>query len=225
MCIFKKNKKANASKKVDEHANLEMIDGVNNAVADAIKTVKILAEEYDLLHIPDIDEMTIFMHSCYRIDPIYNYKYSTEYVKEMTDTRRVDVQKYLNKCIERIEYMRDHVEENTNEIERLRKNGMPLFIDVIDGYYNTYKYCFCYEFKETDKKGVYDAYVVESDNKPRRRKIYAATHMVKPMTETEFENKYIIGRLAEYSPINEIDVVEYDNQLRQYFHGQREITD
>ena len=48
-------------------------------------------------------------------------------------------------------------------------------------------------------------------------------YKIEPMTEEEFEQYYIMGRLRVCKFWDEEAAIEYDNYLRRLFHGQREI--
>ena len=91
-------------------------------------------------------------------------------------------------------------------------------------HYAKKKYCFCYEFKKTDNKWEYLANVVDTNfNSAYNTTIDLRYASVRAMTEEEFENEYIINRVGLMHNMSESDIVKYDNEIRQLFHGQREI--
>ena len=79
----------------------------------------------------------------------------------------------------------------------------------------------CYEFKKIED-GVFQAYVFDTQAKSGHIMIVPYyEYVLEEMTEDEFENKYIIGRMALSSFDNENEAIEYDNSIRRLFNGQR----
>lgn len=147
-----------------------------------------------------------------------------------------------------LEYV-DICDENREGLEEKMKDGMPLFIVVEPlkkgGFELNEKnlrpsrgtlyfknplrfakkwYCFCYEFKKTDNRWVYLANVVDTETaKAYNTKIDLRYASVRAMTEEEFENEYIIRRVGLMDNMTEPEIVNYDNEVRRLFHGQREV--
>ena len=115
------------------------------------------------------------------------------------------------------------VQKNERELEKWYKDGVPLFITLTYLVNGLKLYAMCYEFKK-NKNGGFDAYVFFSNNP--QGKIFSFDkfdYKIDRMTETEFENEYIMGRMSNTSFESENDAVEYDNSIRRLFHGQRDV--
>lgn len=151
---------------------------------------------------------------------IYYFSLSEEELKELPsmlnekkEEARLKIYEYYKKGV-----------ENVKSLEEFLKNGMPLFITLTSiSNPDEKKYAMCYEYKKDDD-GTYKAYLFTTGN--RYGEMYYLTkysYSIKKMTEEEFENHYVIGRLSAHGFDKEEDAIEYDNYLRRLFHGQREI--
>lgn len=117
------------------------------------------------------------------------------------------------------------VNENKDKLNNLYKKGMPLFLKFTSLYRNTFMYVMCYEIKQYED-GSYKAYIFsDSEAKGKVIKFCYWDYSIEPMTENEFEQFYIMGRMKVSTHYCEEDAIEYDNYLRRLFHGQREIID
>ena len=219
-------KKFNAKRKekVDVVKNLALVDKMETVRANAIKEVETLAEKYGMRWVDEVERL-IGYFNCYFVSSSWAEDREEEEAKMIINEKIENIEAHLELCKKRINEFKDNFDKNNEVIEKLYNQGMPLFIVITDTVSDKNPmYCFCYEFKKTEKYGLYDSFIVSNESKnPYRFKLWAGRYSVKPMTEEEFENNYIIPRLEAYNPINEVDLVDYDNQLRQYFHGQREI--
>lgn len=113
--------------------------------------------------------------------------------------------------------------ENKEKLNALVDN-CPLFIKIsqLDGTCPP-EYKMCYEFKNPSN-GVYYLYTFGTKNQCGGTiRIDYTRDSVEKMTEEEFENHYIIGRMKCSNFTDEQEAIDYDNKIRRLFHGQREI--
>lgn len=130
------------------------------------------------------------------------------------------------KAVELHEWAKTYVEQCKENKEKLAafygQEELPLFI-VLESLIPDFrtKYCFCYEFKDTEDDGVYRAYVFP-DNMANAdiMDIDYRKWSVRPMTKFEFEHIYLMGRLGSKNFDTEEEAIEYDNYLRRLFNGQ-----
>lgn len=172
----------------------------------------------------------------------YYMTYPEAYIgKTMDDVKNDDAKKSVeaNSAKERLilefEKYRDNCEKNKVALKEFYENEPPLFIVIkpisIGKYmpkwrqYNPNdKYCFCYEFKDTEDDGIYVANIFPSRcNYAYNTSIDYRECSVRQMTEYEFEHEYIINRINGKHFDDEAKLVEFDNNIRRLFHGQRNI--
>jgi len=113
--------------------------------------------------------------------------------------------------------------ENKEKLDAL-VDKCPLFIKMypLDGDCPP-EYKMCYEFKKRSE-GNYELYVFGTGRQDGTvLSIDCTRYAVEQMTEDEFENHYIMGRMKVSNFTDEQEAIDYDNKLRRLFHGQREI--
>lgn len=155
------------------------------------------------------------VYDCYKKTTVQEVV--TESNKKLTDmlAKRSELadwlETYKEKCIKNKKALKNAVE----------KRLIPPFVvmeSLIDG---SRRYCFCYEFKKTETDGIYYAYIVDDrHNAAYTELVDARVTCIKEMTDNDFEQHYIIGRLSLMGFSKETDIVEYDNYLRKYFNEQ-----
>jgi hypothetical protein len=199
----------------------DMANKINESVSDAIHEIVAYAKEIN----PDIVDSEIVRHMVTMLtwrnveDPI---RLSTtidfdERMESIAETK-ADFKKELD-------IYGKKVNENKGKLNNFYKNGMPLFLKFTSLYRNTVMYAMCYEIKQYED-GSYKAYIFsDGEGKGKVIEFCYWDYSIEPMTETEFEQFYIIGRMGVSTHYCEEDAIEYDNYLRRLFHGQREIID
>lgn len=199
----------------------DMANKINESVSDATNEIIAYAKEIN----PDIVDSEIVRHMVIILnwekveDPI---RLSTtidfdERMKSIVETK-VDFKKELDVYGQK-------VNENKDKLNNFYKKGMPLFLKFTSLYRNTVMYAMCYEIKQYED-GSYKAYIFsDSEGRGKVIEFWYWDYSIEPMTETEFEQFYIIGRMEVSTFSCEEGAIEYDNYLRRLFHGQREITD
>jgi hypothetical protein len=199
----------------------DMANKINESVSDAIHEIVAYAKEIN----PDIVDSEIVRHMVTMLtwrnveDPI---RLSTtidfdERMESIAETK-ADFKKELD-------IYGKKVNENKGKLNNFYKNGMPLFLKFTSLYRNTVMYAMCYEIKQYED-GSYKAYIFsDGEGKGKVIEFCYWDYSIEPMTENEFEQFYIMGRMKVSTHYCEEDAIEYDNYLRRLFHGQREIID
>lgn len=222
--MFKKRKKEEST--IDRTKNNELIDGVRHRIDKAEDTIREAATKAGIEDLDAIYEMNRTLNS---LILWYGWLDSNTAELETKCSERIElVEEYEAKCLKKIEDMLTAISTNKEAIDKMIEDGMPLFLVIetnnIDRSEPDIDYVFCYEFKKTETNGLYNAYVLSSDNRESYlMKVFAGESTVRAMTEEEFENKYIINRLSVMEFEKEEEIVEYDNKVRNLFHGQRII--
>ena len=199
----------------------DMANKINEAVSDATDEIVAYAKEIN----PDIANSEIVWHMVrvlswekvedpIRLSTTIDFDERMRSISETKDDFKKELDAYGQK-----------VNENKDKLNNLYKKGMPLFLKFTSLYRNTVMYAMCYEIKQYED-GSYKAYIFsDSQDEGKVIEFWYWDYSIEPMTEEEFEQYYIIGRMGAESFYCEESAIEYDNYLRRLFHGQREITD
>lgn len=199
----------------------DMANKINESVSDATNEIVAYAKEIN----PDIVDSEIVRHMVIMLD----WRKVESPIRLSTtidfDERMRSIAETKNDFKKELDAYGQKVNENKDKLNNFYKNGMPLFLKFTSLYRNTVRYAMCYEIKQYED-GSYKAYIFsDSEEKGRVVKFCYWDYSIEPMTETEFEQFYIIGRMEVSTHYSEEDAIEYDNYLRRLFHGQREIID
>ena len=220
-------KKKKNVKEVDYEQNTNLINEVNNRLDEAGENIKAAAQECGL------KDSDIYYDMCQRLEIIRMWvgnwmNRSTESLTKTCEEKINTINEYEQKCLNQFNTIKNEFGPSTAVIDKMIEDGMPLFLVIETNDINCDKpnvrYVFCYEFQKTDNPGQYNAYVLSSEKRDGYlMTVFAGNCKVRQMTEREFEEHYIIGRLKVMELFSEQDVVEYDNYVRNLFNGQREI--
>jgi hypothetical protein len=151
-------------------------------------------------------------------------KFSLDSYKERIREMKAKFIDYVDAEVKRAKKYKEARIANKAALEEIHKNGCPLFIvaEPIHDYFTIEKkYLMCYEFQKSEKEGYYNVYEFSGDDAyghviPINYDCYS----IREMTEWEFYEHYLIGRLSQRNFRNEEDAIEYDNYLRRLFHDQ-----
>ena len=153
-------------------------------------------------------------------------KYSNEYSFDNINERIHAVNEFQNEFRPRITEYWDKVIKNQEDMLNWCYKGVPLFITLnpLWGNYSRKRYAMCYEFKKNGPN--YIAYIFAWDTlEGMIFDVDPFDFSISKMTEEEFENEYIMGRMNVSCFRYENDAIEYDNSIRRLFHGQRDVID
>lgn len=197
----------------------DMANKINEAVSKATDEIYAYAEIIN----PDIvDSMClhdmIIMLSWRKVDDPLRLSTSIDFDERMNGISclKADFEEILAEYGKR-------VNDNKDKLNNLYEKGMPLFLKFTNLYRNTVMYAMCYEFKRYEN-GKYKAYVFTDTGEAGKVNEFGYwDYAVEPMTEEEFEQYYIIGRMGLMNFSSESEAIDYDNYLRRLFHGQREV--
>lgn len=207
----------------------ELVNAHNEEVASLLEEFKDFCKKKssnpDILDSRCIALMCIYIiqYGNCRYDAYYDdkkdYNTSVNYLYETKQRLLKDVETYKKDAIEYFKRV-DGNKEKLNAFE----NNTPLFFTLTDiTYENGGKlYCMCYEFKKAGD-GVFNAYIFDGEERDGHiMEISYLDWSLEKMTEKEFEEHYIMDRLKRKEFCRENDAIEYDNELRRLFHGQRD---
>lgn len=112
---------------------------------------------------------------------------------------------------------------NKEELNSIFEGGLPLFITLTSLRSDAKTYAMCYEIKKYDN-GEFQAYLFTGDREEGHLNTFTyLDYKIEPMTEEEFEQYYIMQRMGNTNFSTESEAINYDNEVRRLFHGQREI--
>lgn len=196
-----------------------MANKINEAVSKATDEICVYAETInpDIVDSMCLHDMIIIL-SWRKVDDPLRLSTSIDFDERMNGISHIKAD-----FEERLAEYGKRVNDNKDKLNNLYEKGMPLFLKFTNLYRNTVMYAMCYEFKRYEN-GKYKAYVfTDTDEAGKVNEFGYWDYAVEPMTEEEFEQYYIVGRLATRSFWDEEEAIEYDNYLRRLFHGQREV--
>lgn len=213
-----KNRKENKKK-------LELVKSLNDKVESTIEDIKsfALAVDEDLADSGfvwnlerEAQNFSIYERyfSDYSFDRINEKMHG---LNEFQSTFRARITEYWNKVI-----------KNKENLSNMYKEGAPLFITLSPLWGGRKKrYAMCYEFKKNvEHEGLYSAYIFAQDTEEGMVfDIDPRDFSISKMTEEEFEDNYIMGRMEVTKFYFEDEAIEYDNSIRRLFHGQRDVID
>ena len=204
----------------EEKQKIQLINEINEAIYQYGVALRLLATEtcedlpnsgffYDIWYILALQKIDDYRYDSYSLS-------SLKVKKENLPSLYKDLKENL------LAYW-DKVKDNKDKLDEFFKKGSPLFIKMTSMRNNRVKYALCYELKKYENNK-YKAYVFTDDYADGQTVEFTyLDYALEQMTEEEFEQYYIMGRLKLMTFRYENDAIEYDNELRRLFHGQREI--
>lgn len=207
-------------KKIEDNKKIELIKEINEAVSTYRSQLFDFARETN----EDLPA-SLYVWDIFRLldwKQVDSFRYESYTLSELTNMR-----KELDGFFENVKVMITSywlkAEKNKEELSKIFEKGVPLFIKLTSIGSGKVTYAMCYEFKRYDDDK-YQAYVfTDNDLNGKIIDFSYLDYGVEQMTEVEFEQYYVMDRLRLMSFKHENDAIEYDNELRRLFHGQREI--
>lgn len=143
-------------------------------------------------------------------------------IEELTKTKELVANLY-DEYKNKLDIFWEKAKANKEELNSIFEKGLPLFITLTSLRSDGKIYAMCYEIKKYDN-GEFQAYLFTGDRKDGHLDTFTYfNYKIEPMTEEEFEQYYIMQRMGTTNFNSESEAIEYDNELRRLFHGQREI--
>lgn len=143
-------------------------------------------------------------------------------IEELVKTKELVADLY-DEYKDRIDAFWEKAKANKEELNSIFEKGLPLFITLTSLRSDAKTYAMCYEIKKYNN-GEFEAYWFTGGRKEGHLDTFTyLDYKIEPMTEEEFEQYYIMQRMGATNFDSESKAIEYDNELRRLFHGQREI--
>lgn len=205
-------------KKKEEKQKEKLVKVLNNAVDDAIAALN----EYALSINKKLPSCTYFEWLIMSLEGLKIQRYGSYSIEEI-DKRYDKLYSMTFDYKEKINAYWEKVLANITEMEIQCETGLPLFITMESLINPEHKiYAMCYEFKIDDTwEDMYKAYVFTNKcAEGYTSYISPFDYKISKMTETEFENHYIIDRCNLHKATDENEGIEYNNSLRRLFNGQ-----